>query len=91
MNESYDAYYEAECNAAASEAEAVENQHYEYYLNCLIENKHFALFAAHIASDWLKSNEFLNSDMNALDFIKNKIEVLRENIEYKDSTSKEDF
>lgn len=66
----YDGYYEAEANAAAAEAEAQQEEDYQNYLKKLLEHNENALFAAHVAEDWLMSKEFAESNLTALEYIK---------------------
>lgn len=64
------AYYEAEQASYAAEAEAQQEAEYENYLNKLLERGENALFAAHVAEDWLMSKEFAESNLTALEYIR---------------------
>lgn len=68
-NDGYDGYYEAQGYAAAAEAEAQQEQEYQDYLGKLLDKGENALFAAYVALDWLKSKEFADSGLSAVEFI----------------------
>ena len=68
-NDGYDGYYEAQCHAAAAEAEAQQEQDYQDYLDKLLKEGKTALFASYIALDWLRSKEFSDSCLTAIQFI----------------------
>lgn len=75
--ENYDGYYEAEAYAAAAEAEAQQEHEYQDYLEKLLEKGETALFAAHIALDWLHSKEFIESGLSAIEFITKKKDIFQ--------------
>jgi len=75
----YDGYYEAQGYAAQAEAEAQQEEEYQNYLKKLLEHNENALFAAHIAEDWLMSKEFAESNLKPLEYIRK----LRENFQSK--------
>lgn len=75
----YDGYYEAQGYAAAAEAEAQQEAEYQDYLGKLLEKGETALFAAHVAEDWLMSKEFAESNLTPLEYISK----LRENFQSK--------
>jgi len=75
-NENYDGYYEAECHAAAAEAEALQELKYQEYLENLLRAGEGGLYAAHVALDWLHSREFAESGLSAIEFITKKKEKL---------------
>ncbi len=68
-NDNYDGCYEAECDAARAEAEAQQQQEYNDYLGMLLQKGETALFAAEVALDWLRSKEFADSGLSAVQFI----------------------
>ncbi len=73
--EQVDFHYEAQCNQAALEAE--QEQKYQEFLDSLIKEGQYTLFAAYVSCDWLKSLEFRNSKLSALEYmrqIRDKIE-----------------
>jgi len=70
FDESCDAYYEAQGQAAADEAQ--HELEYQSYLESLLNSGQTALFAAHVALDWLNSKEFADSGMDAKHFIEYK-------------------
>lgn len=79
-NDGYDAYYEAENNARLAETEAREQQEYNDYLITLLEKGETALFAAFVALDWLRSKEFIDSGLSAVEFIEKKKEMFQKRV-----------
>lgn len=71
----YDSYYESQWSNAAAEAE--QEAEYQYYLDGLLKDGKTALFAAHIALDWMQSKEFSESGLTAVEFLVEKIESFR--------------
>jgi hypothetical protein len=65
----YDGYYEAEGYAGMAESEAMQEQEYQDYLGGLLEKGETALFAVHIALDWLNSKEFNESGLTPIEYL----------------------
>lgn len=74
-----EADYRAEMEAQAQaqgEYEAEAAHEYEKYLDGLIDNKQYQLFAIEICQDYLNSIEFRDSKLTALEFLSLKKERL---------------
>jgi hypothetical protein len=70
MSQEYDGYYEDQCYAAACEAEA--EQEYQNYLEKLISEKKYTLYAAEVAIDWLRSEDRAKSKFSDVEFLHHK-------------------
>ncbi len=67
MNQEYDGYYEDQCYAAACESES--EQEYQNYLDRLITENKYTLYAVEVAIDWLRSEEKAKSKFSDVEFL----------------------